>query len=88
MSHYTRDYANQTDRKAIIDWVNWLGMKRAKILLRVARQDQPIADLWKSFNFYCSFTGVSGYPVLATFAYCHAMTVEELRNHPALQNID
>lgn len=88
--HTEISYANRPDaqRKAINDWCNYLGLKRAKLLLCLARQDKPIRELWDSFNRWCGFTGVTGYPVLATFAYCHAMTVEELQNHPALADCD
>ena len=79
MSHFTISYKGQTsDRKALNDWCNWLGLKRAKLLLTLARRDAPLLTTWRQFDFYCSFAGVSGHPVLAVFAYCHAMSVEEL----------
>lgn len=64
--HYEISYkGDNSDRRAINDWVGWMGMKRAKLLIAFVKQ----GGTWKQFDFYCGFAGVSGKPNIATFEH-------------------
>lgn len=64
--HYEISYkGDNSDRRAINDWVNWLGLRRAKLLAGLVKQ----GGTWKQFDFYCSFAGVSGKPNIAAYEH-------------------
>lgn len=64
--HYTIDYSrDNSDRRAVLDWINWLGFKRAKLLAVLAKEHGN----WKQFDFYCCFAGVSDKPNIAAFEH-------------------
>jgi hypothetical protein len=81
---------DNSGRRAVNDWVQWLGMKRSKMLARVARGTSTDPDLpcstpterWNTFNLCCGFAGVSGQPVREAFKHFAKITQEELEAIP------
>lgn len=55
---------DEEDRRALNDFVNYLGLSRAKILRRLA-MDITISE--ESYTHWCSFAGVEGRPVHVSF---------------------
>lgn len=51
------------ERRALNDWARWLGLSRARIMIRLA-QDGCSQD---DFILWNSFAGVEGYPVLCAW---------------------
>lgn len=86
--HYETSYkGDNSPRRAIRDWVEWLGFKNAHILAKVAagrdsRVPQDLERRWKAFCFYCAFAGVSGYPVREAFKHFAGITQAELEAIP------
>lgn len=55
-------------RRSIIDLIQYVGMKRTKILMRAVRKGDEIKDE-ETFRFYASFAGVQGFPVESLWVY-------------------
>lgn len=54
-------------RRAIVDLIQYIGIKRAKILFRTVRQRQTRS--LDAFGFLCGMAGVQGWPVEALWRY-------------------
>lgn len=63
--HYTINYSEKTDREAVLDWVQWLGFRRTRILIACIHNSMN----FENFESWCSFAGVQGKPVEAAWKW-------------------
>lgn len=68
---YTISYkGDNSGRRAINDFIRYVGLRRAKVLFRLCRNARVYGQL-DEFNFYSSFAGVQGEPVRRVIAHYH-----------------
>lgn len=83
-------FGDEAARRAINDWVSWLGLRRAKGLAYLAAgrpwmgnpAQEDLTGRWDMFNFACGFAGVSGFPVREAFKRFAHLTQEQLEAIP------
>lgn len=63
--HTTISYKGRPRREAMLDWCQWLGFRRARIMAREARR----GCTWREFDILCCFAGVSGFPNIAAYEH-------------------
>jgi len=90
--HYDVSYAkDNSPRRAVFDLVHWIGFRRARIMLKIAKYGMRSANgeiktdiktRWDAFNFYCSMLGVSGHPVREAFKRWASITQAQLEAIP------
>lgn len=63
--HNTISYSGRPERDAVLDLVEWLGFRRARLLAREVRRGLSFGK----FTLLCGFAGVEGFPVIAAFKH-------------------
>lgn len=65
---------DNSDRRALNDFVHYVGLTPAKLLIRLLRAAKTLADIDRA-DFYCGFAGVQGEPVRALIRHIHGLPI-------------